>query len=99
MYEQVNLFIQLVSYLWEGSINGEDEALQLILILDYVLNWARDIFRPSIWRQLKMLSTSNLDETLTFRDSAILSHGSTSRYSDIPRHQPDTTPWIPSRSM
>ncbi|KAF1847824.1 uncharacterized protein K460DRAFT_363850 [Cucurbitaria berberidis CBS 394.84] len=39
--------------LWEGSITGLDEALQLVLIVDYILDWARDIYRPSILRQLK----------------------------------------------
>ncbi|EMD94571.1 hypothetical protein COCC4DRAFT_66237 [Bipolaris maydis ATCC 48331] len=38
--------------LWEGSITGYDEALQLVLIMDYIVDWARDIFRPSIIRQL-----------------------------------------------
>jgi hypothetical protein len=38
--------------LWEGSITGYDEALQLVLIVDYIVDWARDIFRPSIMRQL-----------------------------------------------
>lgn len=46
-----------------------------------------------------MLSTSNLDETLTFRDSDILSHGSTLRNSAISHHQRNITPWIPNRSM
>ncbi|USP81292.1 hypothetical protein yc1106_08566 [Curvularia clavata] len=41
-----------VVLLWEGSITGYDEALQLVLIVDYIVDWARDIFRPSIIRQL-----------------------------------------------
>ncbi|EUC44388.1 hypothetical protein COCMIDRAFT_27266 [Bipolaris oryzae ATCC 44560] len=44
---------QKVILLWEGSITGYDEALQLVLIVDYIVDWARDIFRPSIIRQLK----------------------------------------------
>ncbi|CAN9340499.1 unnamed protein product [Alternaria sp. RS040] len=38
--------------LWQGDITGYDEALQLVLIMDYIVDWARDIFRPSIMRQL-----------------------------------------------
>ncbi|KAH7079882.1 hypothetical protein BKA63DRAFT_229876 [Paraphoma chrysanthemicola] len=38
--------------LWQGSITGDDEALQLVLIVDYIVDWARDIYRPSIMRQL-----------------------------------------------
>lgn len=34
----------------------QDGALQLILIVDYILDWARDIYRPSILRQLKSLA-------------------------------------------
>ncbi|KAI4915315.1 hypothetical protein J4E85_010440 [Alternaria conjuncta] len=39
--------------LWEGSITGHDAALQLVLIMDYIVDWARDIYRPNIIRQLK----------------------------------------------
>jgi hypothetical protein len=38
--------------LWEGSITDYDKALQLVLIVDYIVDWARDIFMPSIMRQL-----------------------------------------------
>lgn len=43
---------QNIVLLWEGSVTGYDEALQLVLIVDYIVDWARDIFRPSIIRQL-----------------------------------------------
>ncbi|KAI4940473.1 hypothetical protein J4E86_010853 [Alternaria arbusti] len=42
-----------VILLWEGSITGHDAALQLVLIMDYIVDWARDIYRPNIIRQLK----------------------------------------------
>jgi len=44
---------QKVILLWEGSITGHDAALQLVLIMDYIVDWARDIYRPNIIRQLK----------------------------------------------
>ncbi|KAJ4371532.1 hypothetical protein N0V83_004751 [Neocucurbitaria cava] len=44
--------MQNIILLWEGSITGDDEALQLVLIVDYIVDWARDIYRPSIIRQL-----------------------------------------------
>jgi hypothetical protein len=56
----------LINYLWDGSVTGHDEALQLILIVDYILDWARDIYRPNILRQLRMLSSSNLNDAMTF---------------------------------
>jgi hypothetical protein len=56
---------QLINHLWSGTIAGIDEALQLILILDYIVDWARDIYRPNILRQLRMLTSSNHNETMT----------------------------------
>jgi len=44
---------QKVILLWEGSITRHDAALQLVLIMDYIVDWARDIYRPNIIRQLK----------------------------------------------
>ncbi|KAI1779524.1 hypothetical protein F4818DRAFT_453585 [Hypoxylon cercidicola] len=43
--------------LWGGDLTTHDGALQLILIVDYILDWARDIYRPSILRELKSLVT------------------------------------------
>ena len=39
--------------------------MQLVLIVDYILDWARDIYRPNILRQLKMLSSSNMNDAMT----------------------------------
>ncbi|KAI1393168.1 uncharacterized protein F4822DRAFT_423631 [Hypoxylon trugodes] len=43
--------------LWGGDLMTHDGALQLILIIDYIADWARDIYRPSILRGLKSLAT------------------------------------------
>jgi hypothetical protein len=43
---------QNIVCLWEGSITSYDAALQLVLIIDYIVDWARDIFRLGIMRQL-----------------------------------------------
>jgi hypothetical protein len=43
---------QNIVCLWEGSITSYDAALQLVLIVDYIVDWARDIFRLGIMRQL-----------------------------------------------
>ncbi|KAF2250070.1 hypothetical protein BU26DRAFT_518526 [Trematosphaeria pertusa] len=34
--------------LWHGTIESQDGALQLLLIVDYIWSWARDIYRPAI---------------------------------------------------
>lgn len=45
--------------MWEGTITGQDEAIQLVCIVDYIIDWARDIYRPNILRQLKSLGTDS----------------------------------------
>lgn len=53
---------------------NESAALQLLLIVDYIFDWARDIYRPSILRQLKSLATSKAyDEVSMTSDSDIMS--------------------------
>lgn len=43
-------------------MNDGDSALQLLLIIDYIYDWARDVFRPSIISQLAMLANPAQDE-------------------------------------
>ena len=57
-----------------GDITDRDQALQLLLILDYVVDWARDTFRPNFLPQLKMLgSTRPIDPTSFMIDDDIYS--------------------------
>lgn len=39
-----------------------------MLIVDYILDWARDIYRPNILRQLESLSIEETDDTITLRN-------------------------------
>jgi hypothetical protein len=39
--------------LWDGCVKDKDASLQLLLIIDYIFDWAREIYRPSILRLLK----------------------------------------------
>jgi hypothetical protein len=43
-------------------LNDGDSALQLLLIIDYIYDWARDVFRPSIISQLAMLANPTQDK-------------------------------------
>lgn len=53
---------------------SQDGSLQLLLIVDYIFDWARDIYRPSILRQLKSLVTgSTFDQISLTDDSDIIS--------------------------
>ncbi|KAH7086507.1 hypothetical protein FB567DRAFT_72542 [Paraphoma chrysanthemicola] len=83
VYEQDGRTNYGVSHLWEGSINNHDEALQLILIIDFIVDWARDVYRPSILLQLKALGTADTSRTLSF-----------SLDTDIQSLRCDVHPWI-----
>jgi hypothetical protein len=53
---------------------SKDSSLQLLLIVDYIFDWARDIYRPYILRQLKSLATgSTFDQISLTDDSDIMS--------------------------
>ncbi|KAH7125094.1 hypothetical protein B0J11DRAFT_298105 [Dendryphion nanum] len=34
--------------LWQGSIQSQDGALQLLLLVDYIRSWARDVYRLAV---------------------------------------------------
>jgi hypothetical protein len=68
------ILIQDIVQLWDGSIMSKDSALQLLLIVDYIFDWARDIYRPSILRQLKSLASGEAyDQISLANDSDIMS--------------------------
>ncbi|CAI7636422.1 unnamed protein product [Penicillium glandicola] len=48
-------------------------ALQLVLIVDYIMDWARDIYRLEILRHLKSIVTGQISDQMSFRDSDIFS--------------------------
>ena len=55
---------------------NRDDALSLLLIVDYVFDWARDVYRPSILRQLKSLAIGKAyDQVSLASDSDIISLG------------------------
>jgi hypothetical protein len=42
----------------------EDDCLRLLLIIDYIIDWARETYRPNILRQLNILSGEYLERPL-----------------------------------
>jgi hypothetical protein len=44
---------QEILQLWSGCITEIDDSLQLLLIVDYIADWARDVHRSSILRKIK----------------------------------------------
>ncbi|KAH7219627.1 hypothetical protein DER44DRAFT_847716 [Fusarium oxysporum] len=57
--------------LWSGGVDSLDGALQLLLIIDYIADWARDIYREGIARSLQRLAPTD-SESLR-RDDDIFS--------------------------
>ncbi|OBT59599.1 hypothetical protein VE04_00034 [Pseudogymnoascus sp. 24MN13] len=45
--------------LWDGRIVSSDGALQLLLIVDYIFDWARDSYRETIISELRSLAMDN----------------------------------------
>ncbi|VUC24619.1 unnamed protein product [Clonostachys rosea] len=63
-----------VATVWRGSICSRDGALQALLLVDYIFDWARDIYRHDIIRHLRVIATGNNDAaTNTHADTDILS--------------------------
>ena len=49
---------------------SKDSFLQLLLIVDYIFDWARDIYQPSILRQLKSLVTGLAFDQISLTDDS-----------------------------
>lgn len=72
-------------------MNDGDSALELLLIIDYIYEWARDVFRPSIISQLAMLADPTQDSgrvhdngfTTADTDSDVFSLGREKQRKDI----------------
>lgn len=64
----------LVVELWRGSISTRTGALQLLLLVDYVFDWARDVYRDYIIQELRILASGE-------NDAASIVHSDTDIYS------------------
>ncbi|RYP66853.1 hypothetical protein DL771_007575 [Monosporascus sp. 5C6A] len=59
---------------WRGSIATQDGALQLLLLVDYVFDWARDVYREDILRKLRSLASGDNDAaSVLYSDTDIFS--------------------------
>ena len=45
--------------MWDGDIHSKDGALQLLLIIDYIFDWARDSYREAILNELRIAAGRN----------------------------------------
>ncbi|KAF8857143.1 hypothetical protein BDZ45DRAFT_726925 [Acephala macrosclerotiorum] len=62
-----NIYQEIVT-LWTGQLNDVESTLQLLLIIDYIFDWARDIYKPSIISQLEMLANEPSEDDGDIRD-------------------------------
>lgn len=68
------IFSQQIFDLWGGSITSKNGALQLLLIVDYVFEWARDIYREDILSKLRIVASGQNDcASVIHPDTDILS--------------------------
>jgi hypothetical protein len=58
--------VQRVVDIWRGSILSRDGALQLLLLVDYIFDWARDVYRDDIIKELRVLATGDNDAASVF---------------------------------
>jgi hypothetical protein len=54
-------------------VNEDDGALQILLIIDFIFDWARDVYRPTIISQLRTLSGHQEDTLSALADNDICS--------------------------
>lgn len=65
--------MQYIIDLWNGSIISKNGALQLLLIVDYIFDWARDTYRQDILTELRTLSRGVDASTSVFPDTELMS--------------------------
>ena len=104
---------QEISPQWSECLEFNDNALTLLLLVNYIFDWARNRHRTSIFRQLEMISRDSFTSSRTAtQDSDILSDCDVTNDSDtghqipslsIPRltpsnYFPSAFPTTPDRS-
>ncbi|KAL1592242.1 hypothetical protein SLS60_011319 [Paraconiothyrium brasiliense] len=71
-----------INYLWGGSITGRNESLQLLLLVDHIVKWARRTYRPNILRQLGSLASSPFDDRATVDPDVVSLNGEIEHWMD-----------------
>ncbi|KAK3360950.1 hypothetical protein B0T24DRAFT_692529 [Lasiosphaeria ovina] len=46
---------EVIFPIWNGAVNSTQAALQLVLIVDYIVDWAREIYRHDVMRTFNLL--------------------------------------------
>ncbi|KAL7917303.1 hypothetical protein ACQKWADRAFT_317430 [Trichoderma austrokoningii] len=61
--DRVGTTVYRVIDVWHGCITSRDGALQLLLLVDYLFDWARDKYREEIIGALRMIARGESDAT------------------------------------
>ena len=64
--------IPAIAQVWRDAINTKNNAIRLLLIVDYIFNWARDDYHKAVIWSLRKLAVSD-SKSLTFQDSVTFS--------------------------
>jgi hypothetical protein len=82
--------LQDIHHLQGGDLMTQEGALRLILIFDYIADWARDSYRPSVLKQLAYLATGTSFDKVrlgpdiyTISDSKAIAHNSSKASPDV----------------
>ena len=70
--------------LWRGSISTRDGALQLLLLVDYIFDWARDVYRDYIIQELRTLASGANDAASTVYSDTDIYSTRPVQYNGIP---------------
>ncbi|KAJ3538816.1 hypothetical protein NM208_g5741 [Fusarium decemcellulare] len=71
---RIETFDCKVAQVWGGSITSPNGALQLLLLVDYIFDWARDLYREDIIRHLRLLASGENDAaTVLYADTDLFS--------------------------
>ena len=54
-----NSFSQDLMRIWDGDLSSQDGAFRCLLIIDYIADWARDVYRENVIEQLKSIATTS----------------------------------------
>lgn len=78
---------------WHGYIQNADQALQLLLLIDWISGWAKDVYRPGVVRCLSGLKVRDATPAGTlFSFHGDYPYGSTSTRSNSLAFRPSQPP-------
>ena len=90
-------FHQVIVRVWEGNVTRKVKALQLLLAIDFIYDWARDVYHENLiaWLESARPDTAKLKDCE--RDNDILSRSL--NFSDEPLEQVSRHPVICDRDL